>query len=59
MIVEINISNVKGLKPLKNKSLRDFQDFLNVYANQIVEKWVNYFVYYKDIPFEKITKKLK
>ena len=48
-----------GRKPLKNNDLKDFETFLQFYAEQIVEKWVAYFVYHKEIEFEKITKKLK
>jgi len=29
------------------------------YADKIVAKWVDYFVYHKNVEFEKITKRLK
>jgi hypothetical protein len=58
-ILEIKIKLVKDRKPLKGTKLKDFEIFLDVYANQIVQKWVDYFVYHKDVPFERITKKLK
>ena len=58
-ISEIKIVAVKGKIPLKDSDLRDFEVFLAYYANQIVQKWIDYFVYHKDISFEKITKKLK
>ena len=57
-IEEIKITNVTGKKPLKGKKLKDFQDFLQEYADKIVQKWVDYFVYHKSFPIEKITKKL-
>jgi len=47
------------VKPLQGNDLKDFKVFLNFYANKIVEKWINYFVYHRDVDFEKITKKLK
>ena len=50
---------MKGAKPLKGQNFKDFESFLEVYAYKIVEKWVNYFVYHKDVRFEKITKRLK
>lgn len=59
VISEIKIKNVPGIKPIKGKALRDFGVFLEKYADRIVEKWVNYFVYHKDVEFEKITKRLK
>ena len=57
-IIEIKIVNVKSRKPLKGKQLKKFTKFLEIYANAIVQKWIDYFVYHKEIKFEKITKKL-
>jgi len=59
VVTEIKIKDVKGKLPLKGKDLKNLQDFLEVYANQIVQKWIDYFVYHKDIDFERITHKLK
>jgi len=28
------------------------------YADQIVQKWIDYFVYHRDVEFERVTKKL-
>lgn len=36
-----------------------FKDFLEVYADKIVEKWIDYFVYHKDVEFEKINRRIK
>lgn len=58
-IVEIKIKNVKGYKPLKSKELKDFKEFLNVYGNEIIKKWIDYFVLHKDVKFEKINAKIK
>ncbi|WP_310559485.1 DUF4160 domain-containing protein [Flavobacterium sp.] len=58
VITEIIIHNSKGRKPLANKDLKDFEAFLAVYSEQIIEKWIAYFVYHKEVAFEKITKKL-
>ena len=59
IIYEIKISNIKGIKPLKGKDLINFKEFLTVYSEKIVEKWIDYFVYHKDIKFERINKKIK
>ena len=59
IITEIKITNIKGMKPLIGKDLKNFKMFLEIYSDRIIEKWVSYFVYHKDIEFEKITKKLK
>jgi hypothetical protein len=58
-ISAIKITNITGAKPLKGKDLKDFEIFLEKFANKIVEKWINYFVYHRDVAFEKITKRLK
>lgn len=55
-VSEIRIKLVKDRKPLRGSKLKDFEKFLEAYANKIVEKWVDYFVYHKDVEFEKITK---
>ncbi len=58
-IEEVVISSVKGKKPLKDKDLKEFQEFLESYGLKIVAKWVDYFVYHKKIEFEKITERIK
>lgn len=58
-ISEIRIRLVKDRKPLNGPKLKDFEKFLEVYADRIVQKWVDYFVYHKSVEFERITKKLK
>jgi len=39
--------------------LKDFEDFLEKFSERKVEKWVDYFVYHKNVEFEKITKRIK
>jgi Domain of unknown function (DUF4160) len=58
-ISEIRIKLVKDKRPLKSAELKDFEKFLEVYADKIVQKWVDYFVYHKEVEFERITNKLK
>ncbi|WP_205943079.1 hypothetical protein [Pedobacter cryotolerans] len=55
---EIRISDVKGKKPLDNKSLKNFSIFVEAYKLEIVNKWIEFFVYNKAIEPEIITKKL-
>jgi len=59
VISEIKITAIKGSKPLIGKDLKDLKVFLENYSDKIVEKWINYFVYHKDVKFEKITKRIK
>ncbi len=58
-IVEIKIKPVKGHLPMTGPKLKDFEVFLQNYADEIVEKWVDYFVYHRDIEFERITTRIK
>jgi hypothetical protein len=58
-ISEIKITTISGARPLKGNDLKDFEVFLEKYAGKIIEKWVDYFVYHKDVDFEKITKRIK
>ena len=58
-IVEIKIKPIKGYRPLIGQKLKDFEDFLDAYADRIVKKWIDYFVYHKDIEFEKINTRIK
>jgi len=59
VISEIKVTSIKGAKPLIRKDLKDFTVFLESYADKIVEKWIKYFIYHKNVDFEKITKRLK
>ena len=58
-IIEIKIKTIRGSKPLKGSKLKDFEDFLRTYSDEIVKKWIDYFVYHKDVKFEKINLKIK
>ena len=57
--IEIKIRPIKGLRPLTGAKLKDFEDFLEQYSDKIVQKWIDYFVYHKDVEFEKINTKIK
>ena len=57
-IEEIIIKNVKNKKPLTGAKLKDFKIFLEKYADKIVEKWIDYFIYHKDLEAERITVRL-
>lgn len=57
-IEEIKIKEVTGKLPLKDTNLKNFKKFLKVYADKIVAKWVDYFVYHKEVSFEKIEVRL-
>ena len=58
-IVQIKIKTVKGSNPLTGSKLKDFEAFLEIYADKIVQKWIDYFVYHKNVEFEKNNTRLK
>ncbi|WP_100627690.1 DUF4160 domain-containing protein [Algoriphagus formosus] len=58
VITEIILTNVTGRKALKGKDLNNLKFFLEKFAESIVVKWVDYFVYHKEIKFERINQKL-
>jgi hypothetical protein len=58
-IVIIKVKPIKGCRPLTGAKLKDFKMFLEKYSTRIVEKWIDYFVYHKDVDFEKINTRIK
>ncbi|WP_114417775.1 DUF4160 domain-containing protein [Marinospirillum perlucidum] len=58
-IKDILIKAVKGRKPLPPAQLRDFKSFTAVYADEIVAKWVDYFVYHRQFECQRIDEKVK
>ena len=58
-IEKISIKKIKGKKPMKGNDLKEFSSFLGEYAESIVDKWVDYFVYHKTINCERISKRIK
>jgi hypothetical protein len=55
---ELVIKNVQGKKPLDAKNMKKFKKVVELYRDDIVRKWVDFFVYNKEITEEKITKKI-
>lgn len=55
---EIIIREVQGKAPLDVQNLKKFKKVVEVYRDDIVRKWIDFFVYNIEFPSEKITKKL-
>ena len=55
---EIRISEVSGKKPLDNKNMKKFKKLVEKYRDDIVRKWVDFFVYNIEISSEKITERI-
>lgn len=58
-LVSLEFENVNGREPIPNQKRSDIIDFLKVYHNHIVNKWLQFYVYKQKIQSEKITKKVK
>ena len=57
-IGEIRIKSVTSLQPLQDNELKNFKKFVETYAEKIVQKWVDHFVYNKRLRCETITRRL-
>ena len=58
-IIEVIIKDVKGKKPLPRKELKEFKNFVEAFKDDIVQKWIDYFVYHKSVACIKIEGKVK
>ena len=59
VIVGIRILSVAGMQPLKGRALADFKLLISRKAEDIVRKWIEFFVHHRQIETEVITRKLK
>ncbi|WP_417912148.1 DUF4160 domain-containing protein [Candidatus Electronema sp. TJ] len=57
-VTEIRITDVKGRKPLDTAELRHFEKLVHQKADEIVQKWIDYFVLHKKVEFERISERL-
>ena len=56
--IQVKISDVPGKEPLDIQNLKKFKKLVELYRDDIVRKWIDFFVYNKEIIAEKITKKI-
>ncbi len=59
VVVRIRILSVAGMEPLKGKPLADFKLLISRKAEDIIRKWIEFFVHHRQIETEVITRKLK
>jgi hypothetical protein len=55
---EIRIKEVSGKDPLDNKNLKKFKKIVELYRDDIVRKWVDFFIYNVQISSENITERI-
>ena len=56
--LRIEIRDVPGKEPLDTQNLKKFKKIIELYRDDIVRKWIDYFVYNIEISPEKLTKKI-
>lgn len=55
----IRAKAVRGRKPLDRVQQQQLQEFVEAYAEQIVQRWIDYFVYNREIATEIINQRVK
>ena len=55
---KVVIHKVKGKEELNKNDLKKFKKLVDFYRDDIVRKWVDFFVYNKEVSCEKISKSL-
>ncbi|HEX7585061.1 MAG TPA: DUF4160 domain-containing protein [Prolixibacteraceae bacterium] len=55
---EVVMTEVNGKEPLDVQKMRKFKKIVELYRDDIIRKWIDFFVYNIEISPEKITKKL-
>ena len=55
---KIIIKDVSGKASLDVQNLKKFKKVIELYRDDIVRKWIDFFVYNIEFPSEKITKKI-
>lgn len=58
-VQEIRYTPVAGRMPLADNEMRFFEELVSAKADEIVTKWIDFFVLHKAIKPERITRRLK
>jgi hypothetical protein len=59
VVKEIRFGPVRGRRPLDGAKLRDFEALTHHFANDILRKWIDYFVLNKQIPSVTVERRLR
>jgi hypothetical protein len=59
VVAEIRFSAAAGRPPLDEGEMRSFQEIVRARADDIVAKWIDFFVLHKSVAPERITRRLK
>jgi hypothetical protein len=58
-VVNVILKEVSGRKPLEPNKAKAFKEFVEAFSDQIVQRWVDYFIYHKPVKCMKIEGKIK
>lgn len=58
-VVEIRYGSVRGRKPLNQRYLSDFKDIVELYSEEIIQKWIDYFILHRQVEAKKITHRIR
>jgi hypothetical protein len=58
-VIEVLYFDMAGRPPLEATEMRHFHEVVEARADDIVAKWIDYFVLHKPIRAERITRRLK
>ena len=58
-VVEIIVSSVRGKRPLRGRELLDFETLIRHYADEIVQKWIDYFILHQQVQSQRITTRIE
>jgi len=59
VISEIRYMSIRGRRPLSDRQMKNFRAVVDHFAEEIVEKWIDYFVRHRPIPAESITRRIR
>ncbi|MBP9027053.1 MAG: hypothetical protein KBH81_13035 [Phycisphaerae bacterium] len=59
MRADIIYTSVRGRQPLAGVQLQDFQTLVEHYADEIAQKWIDYFVLHHRVQAKVLTRRIK
>ena len=57
--IELRVYHVRGRKPLDRRQMENFKAVVEHYAEEIVQKWIDYFVLHRPVSSERIIHKIR
>ena len=58
-VVRIEVGDVPGKRPLEGQKLKDFEEFVETKAQEIVQRWIDFFIHNIRSKPEVITRRIK